>query len=157
MFTMTTYGTWLRGDMRGWVDQGRVLPPNPPLEAADRRRMKYPLFLFSEQDLPKVGGWIGQSLRERLDLRILAMTVQTWHVHLVIAATEHPKSKIVKCAKDAVRWGLRPGQPIWTDGYDKRFSFDDDSVRNRMEYVERHNVASGLPPKPWDFIEEYPI
>ena len=155
MFTMTTYGTWLRGDMRGWVDRGRVLPPNPRLEAADRCPMKHPVFLFDERRLLEIGGFIGTSLSERLDLRILAITVRTWHVHLVIAATEHPISKVVKCTKDAVRWALRPGRPIWTRGYDKRFCFDEDSVLRRIEYVQRHNVALGWPPKPWDFIEEY--
>jgi len=46
LLTMTTYGTWLRGDRRGWVDHGRVLPPDPELQGADRRRMKHPPFLF---------------------------------------------------------------------------------------------------------------
>lgn len=121
MLTMTTYGTWLRGDRRGWVDRGVVLPPCPELEAADRRRMKHPMFLFDKDRFLEIGCFIGESLRQRLHLRILAMTVQTWHVHVVIAATDHPVEKVVKCAKDAVRWGLRPGRPIWSDGYDKRF------------------------------------
>jgi len=29
MVTSTTYGTWLRGDKRGWVDDGRILPSLP--------------------------------------------------------------------------------------------------------------------------------
>jgi len=153
MFTITTYGTWLRGDRRGWVDQGRVLPPDPPLEAADRRRMKHPVFLFHQDQWLKVGSFIGESLRQRLNLRILAMSVQSWHVHWVSAATEHPVPAVVKCAKDAVRWGLRPGRAIWSDGYDKRFCFDDASVHCRITYVERHNTRHGWPPKPWDFIE----
>jgi len=158
MITMTTYGTWLRGDMRGWVERGgRVLPPNPRLEAADRQRMRHPVFLFDESRLLEIGAAIGKSLRERLGLRILAMTVRTWHVHVVIAATDHSISNVVKCAKDAARWELRPGRPIWTDGCDKRFCFDEDSVRRRIEYVERHNKESGLPAKPWDFIEGYPF
>ncbi len=155
MLTMTTYGTWLRGDMRGWVDRGRTLPPDPIIQAADRQRMKHPVFLFDDQRLLETGAFIGQSLRQRVDACILAMTVQTWHVHMVIAATEHPLPKIVKCAKDAVRWGLRPGRPVWTDGYDKRFCFDEQSVHRRIAYVECHNTALGWPPKPWDFIEPF--
>jgi hypothetical protein len=46
LITMTTYGTWLRGDRRGWVDDGKILPPDPILEAADRRRMKHPVYIF---------------------------------------------------------------------------------------------------------------
>ena len=52
------------------------------------------------------------------------MTIQTWHVHFVIAATSFGIDKVVKCAKDAVRYHLRVGRPIWTEGYDKRFCFD---------------------------------
>ena len=77
MFTMTTYGTWLRGDRRGWVDHGRVLPPNPELEATDRQRLKHPVFLFDKDQFIEIGSFIGQSLRDRLNLRIFAMTVQT--------------------------------------------------------------------------------
>ena len=47
MLTMTTYGTWLRGDRRGWVDEGRILPPDPELESADRARLKHEPFLFA--------------------------------------------------------------------------------------------------------------
>ncbi len=155
MLTMTTYGTWLRGDMRGWVERGgRVLPADPQLERADRRRMKHPAFLFDESQLVEIGGAIGESLRERLGLRLLAMAVRTWHVHVVVAATDHPVPGVVKCAKDAVRGHLRPGRPVWTAGYDKRFCYDEESVRRRIRYVERHNVELGLPAKPWEFIED---
>ena len=153
LLTLTTYGTWLRGDRRGWVDKGLLLPHNPDLEAADRRRMKCPMFLFHTEQLEEIGGMIGTSLQERLHMRILALTVQTWHVHTVVMATEYPVEKIVKCAKDAVSWELRPGRIIWSDGYDKRFCFDETSVHARIEYVERHNMRIGLAAKPWSFIE----
>ncbi|MCC6123571.1 MAG: hypothetical protein IT426_01275 [Pirellulales bacterium] len=153
MFTMTTYGTWLRGDKRGWIDKGRLLPPNPELEDADRKRLKHPVFLFDPEQYRNVGRWIGHSFKERLDLSIFSLSVQSWHVHLLTAASEYPIEKIVKCAKDSVRWGLRPGRPIWTEHYDKRFCFDEESIWNRIEYVERHNTEIGLPAKPWDFIE----
>ncbi len=90
MFTMTTYGTWLRGDRRGWVDDGRILPP-----------------------------------------------------------------EVVKCAKEAVRYGLRAGRPIWTADYDKRCCFSASALRGRIGYVERHNTAAGLAPRPWEFIVVY--
>ncbi|MEX2186367.1 MAG: hypothetical protein WD875_06225 [Pirellulales bacterium] len=155
MFTMTTYGTWLRGDRRNWVDDGVVLPPDPILEKNDEQRMAHEAFRFDDDDWWAIGNWIGASLVERLRLRVGAMTVQPWHVHFVAAATEHPVSAIAKCAKDAVRWGLRIDRPIWTDGYDKRFCFDDDAVNARVNYVERHNTERGRPAKPWDFIETW--
>jgi hypothetical protein len=153
MLTTTTYGTWLRGDARGWVEDGITYPADPHLEAADRRRMRYEPFRFRTEELLQVGQWLGESLRTRLRQRILAITVQTWHLHVIVAATAEPVSRVMKCIKDAVRWNLRADRPIWTDGYDKRFCFDEESLRARVEYVERHNLAMGWPAQPWEFIE----
>ena len=152
LLTMTTYGTWLRGDARGWVDEGTVFPPNPALEAADRSRMKYPEYRFTSDAWLPIGQSIGVSLVERLSLQIYAMTVQSWHVHIVFGANSAPLGKVVKCAKDAARWELRANRPIWGDGYDKRYCFDVKSVAARIEYVERHNLNAGRPAKPWSFI-----
>ena len=153
MLTMTTYGTWLRGDERGWVDDGALKPPSAKLEAADRAKLKHPSYSFPEERLLSIGQAIGDSVVTRVEQRIYALTVQTWHVHIVIAATAIPLSAVVKCAKDAVRWSLRVARPIWTAGYDKRFCFDDEAVRQRIAYVERHNLERGWPARPWSFIE----
>lgn len=157
MLTMTTYGTWLRGDKRGWVDDGKILPADPEREVADRVRMKHPVYVFPQDRLLEVGAFIGESLTSRLDIAIHALHVGTWHVHVVIGPTQQNIADIAKCAKDAVRYGLRPGRPIWTDGYDKRFCFDEHAVISRIRYVERHNEAAGLPPRPWPFIVIHPL
>ena len=153
MITATTYGTWLRGDRHGYVDAGRILPADPDLEDADRHRLKHPPYTFGREQLHAIGGYIGGALRQRMQQHILALAVQTWHVHIVIAATTKPLPDVVKCIKESVRYGLRPGRPIWTDGYDKRFCFDDASVHRRIQYVERHNTEMGLCAQPWPFIE----
>jgi len=59
MLTMTTYGTWLRGDKRGWVEDGIIFPPDPVLEIADRARMKHPAYLFPRERLFDIGTFIG--------------------------------------------------------------------------------------------------
>ena len=154
LFTMTTYGTWLRGDQRGWVDRGIVYPAMPALEKHNRQLLKHEPFYFDTHQLHEIGSMIGHALRNRLNERILALTVQPWHVHIVTMASVNHCSVIVKCAKDAVRWGLRPNQAIWTTKYDKRFCFDAASLRARIEYVERHNRVMNGPAKPWPFIED---
>jgi len=151
MVTMTTYGTWLRGDLRGWIEAGTLMPTDPVLEANDEKRMAYSTFEFDRSQLREVGLMIGRSLIDRLDAAILALTVQTWHVHFVIGATRHDIGAVVKCAKDAVRYGLRLGRPIWTDGYDKRFCFDERSLVNRVRYVERHEQTTQRA-EPWPFV-----
>ena len=37
MLTWTTYGTWLQGDERGYVKDGRILGGNEALEKANRQ------------------------------------------------------------------------------------------------------------------------
>lgn len=119
--------------------------------------MKHPLFRFAERDWRPVGDWIGTALAQRLGVAIFAMTVQSWHVHIVIGPTAHDVSRVVKCAKDAVRWAMRPGRPIWGDGYDKRFCFDEGSALARIAYVEEHNLARGWPARSWPFILDPPF
>ncbi len=154
MLTMTTYGTWLRGDQRGWVEKGQLFGPAPRLESHDQKLLRYAPFTFRISQQDEVGAAIGAALTNRISQRVLALTVRSWHVHFVVAGSDVPIPSIVKCAKDAVRYALRPGRPIWTEGYDKRFCFGFDSLRARITYVERHNVEVGLPARPWPFIVE---
>jgi hypothetical protein len=155
MLTFTTYGTWLRGDKRGWVEDGIVYPADPELEAVDSRRMRYAPFRFAKEDLLRIGQAMGRALIGRKKQRIVALTVQTWHVHCVIGATQVPIADVVKCAKDAARYELCPARPIWTAGFDKRYCFDLESVRHRVACVERHNLDHGWTARPWDFIEPF--
>src|SRR5260221_10467304 len=155
LVTMSTYGTWLRGDARGWVDDGIIFPPDPVLEAADRARMKHEPYYFPTDRWLDVGQAMGDSLTSRMEVRILAMTIQSWHVHYVIAATKHHVMNVVKCAKDAVRWRLRIDRPIWAVDYDKRWCFDSRAVETRVDYVERHNLRNGWERRPWGFVEAW--
>lgn len=106
---MTTYGMWLRGDQRGWIDAGKLMPPNPSLENADRRRMKFPEYQFSDAQRLVVGNYLGEGLLRERCLRIFALTVRSWHVHFVVGATKVQFGEIAKCAKDSVRYGLKIG------------------------------------------------
>ena len=103
--------------------------------------------------LQQLGTQIGTSLTEGLALEIWAFTLQMWYLHLVVRATSTPVRRIVRSAEEAVRASLDMERPIWEERYDKRFCFDGETVRERIAYVERNNVAVGLPAKPWPFIE----
>lgn len=136
---------WLRGDRRGWVDEGRVLPPDPDLESQDRWRMKHSPYQFPKECLLRVGEFLGRGLIDTLNISVLALTVQTWHAHFVIGPTFVDIATIVKTAKERVRRGLKEQRPVWGNGYDKRFCFDLRTLRNRVAYVERHNLEMGWP------------
>jgi len=155
LFTITTYGTWTRGDARGWVDDGIVFPPDPILEVLDRERMKYPVFKIPKNQRLDAAQAIIDSLRDRLDLRVFAMCMQSWHSHFLTSASDVHVSDVVKCAKDAVRWKLRVGRPIWGADYDKRWCFDVSSVENRSRYVERHNLEDGLVAVPFAGVVKF--
>ncbi|MGE3637656.1 MAG: hypothetical protein AB7G28_03800 [Pirellulales bacterium] len=158
MLTLTTYGSWLRGDRRGWVDDGEIFPADPVLEAADRARMKHSPFLFPRDRLLEIGQHIGEALTSRLDLQVYALTIGTWHAHVVFGPAHVPLGDVVRTAKDAARYGLAIfDRPVWTEGYDKRFCFDTRAVRNRVAYVERHNTRHGWTTRPWPFITQYKI
>jgi hypothetical protein len=157
MITSTTYGTWLRGDRRGWIDDGRLMPADPNREAGDRGRLKYPPFLFERSQLRDVGHIIGMSLVTRMHVPVLALHVGAWHFHVVVGLQPDDVPAAAKCAKDAVRFKLLPSRPIWTADYDKRYCdkrycFDESTLERRIRYVERHNEALGWPSRPWDFI-----
>lgn len=153
MISMTTYGTPLCEEERGWVDQEIILPAEPIRQQTNGRDARHAPLVFARDQLQSVGNLMGKSLREQLGVRIWALTVQMWYAHLVVAATAEPTSRILACAEEAVRRGLGWRRPIWGDDYDKRFCFDEDSLHQRIAYVERNNVAAGRPPKPWPFIE----
>jgi hypothetical protein len=87
LVTYTTYGTWLCGDARGWVDHGQLLPAEPLRELADYDLLKHPPMFLPKDQLLDLGGSICESLHQRLGLRLLAFTVQIWHVHYVVPAT----------------------------------------------------------------------
>ena len=45
--TTTSYGSWLPGDARGWIREGRLLPEHPWTEKQARERLKKEPVTFS--------------------------------------------------------------------------------------------------------------
>jgi hypothetical protein len=155
LFTMTTYGTWLRGDRRGWVKDGIEMPPNALLEVVDRKSLNHEPYRFPSNMRMGVGDAIGASLIQRMRVDLLAMCICSNHIHFMTGPTRVHVETVVKCAKDAARWHLRIDRPIWGVGYDKRFCFDVDTVVNRIKYVEEHNLDDGLDARPWGFLKPW--
>jgi hypothetical protein len=153
MLTMTTYGAPLTEEERGWVEEDLILPAGPVRQLDEGAgRLRGPLTLPREQ-LPALGERLGAALRGQLGLRVWAMTLQTWYLHLLVGATNQSAAKIVACVEDTFERSLTLKPPIWEPGYDKRYCFDAETVRERMTYIERHNVVLGWPARPWPFIE----
>ena len=141
MITLTTYGTWLQGDERGYVRNGRICSGNKVLRQANRQAQLQDAVKLSKDQQRLVQEAI-ISEAESQGQRIYALSVQPTHVHIVAAYVSQPIGKIVAYYKKAGRLALKAmghNGKLWTRGYDKRFCFDQASLRQRIEYVQGQN------------------
>jgi len=141
MLTWTTYGSWLQGDERGYVKEGRVLGGDKGLVALCEKFQKgHTVKLRSdEKDIVRraildEGQRIGQNVE--------ALAVCSNHVHLVLRYSPEPightVSRFKNVASAALRRHGRAGR-VWTRGFDKRFCFSRDDMTRRIQYVNNHN------------------
>src|SRR4030042_2968560 len=152
MITWTTYGTWLQGDVRGWVEDGNTYQVYPRIEEANRKQMQHLAVRLTKGERDVVREAILGKARERKQ-KICAISVGTNHVHIVLEYVACPIPKVVQAYKNSAtvslkRNGLR-GR-VWTSGYDKRYCFDEGALRKRIEYVESNRkrtieVKKGTP------------
>ncbi len=156
MLTMTTYGTWLRGDQRGWVDDGKILPPNPQIEDYDREHLKYKPFFFNQTQQQSAGTLVIRSAKEKLHTPIWALSIEAWHMHIVIGPIVQSIGEASKEFKLSILHGLQLGRPIWSKGYDKRWCFNAASVAARVHYVQRHNTRRGKNVQRWSGLDVCP-
>ncbi|MBN1796170.1 MAG: transposase [Sedimentisphaerales bacterium] len=143
MVTWTTYGTWLQGDKRGYVKNGKILPPNDNLLQANKANKKGNTIKLSKQQRKIVHNAILKE-SEIIGQKILALTVCSNHVHLVLDYFPKPISNIVAYYKKAGRLALKETGltgKIWAKGYDKRFCYDEMTLNRRIKYVKSHNTA----------------
>lgn len=141
MITWTTYGTWLQGDERGYVKEGIILPANEQLEETNRKLQVQDAVYLSEAQQQLVREAILKNAAVR-GQKVYAISVQPTHVHIVLGNTSEPIDKPVAYYKTTARLALKAmgyTGKIWTHGYDKRFCFDEETLRWRIQYVENHN------------------
>ncbi len=141
MITLTTYGTWLQGDERGYVRNGKIYPGNKVLIQANRQSLLQGAVKLSRDQQRLVREAVIREA-ESQGQRIYALSVQTTHVHIVAEYIPQPISKIVAYYKKAARLALKAmghNGKLWTRGYDKRFCFDKVSLRQRIKYVQGQN------------------
>jgi REP element-mobilizing transposase RayT len=141
MLTWTTYGTWLQGNKKGYVKDGIViLGTNATLAAANKKQLrKEPVILTLKQR--KIIKSAFRVKAEQIKQKILALSVCSDHVHIVLDYTTMDIGQTVRNYKVAGLKALRGvgfEGPLWTKGFDKRFCFDERTIRKRIEYVNNH-------------------
>ena len=87
MINWTTYGTWLQGDERGYVKNGRVLVQNDKLKSANQRQQKYPTVKLNTEQKQIVENAITKEA-QRINHKIFAIAVCSNHVHIVAGVSE---------------------------------------------------------------------
>jgi len=141
MLTWTTYGTWLQGDERGYVKNGRICRGSAALMLANKRSQLQNIVRLSREQQQ----FVREAIREEARLqgqRIYALSVKATHAHIVVDNTSQPISRIIAYYKKAGRLALKANGHtgrLWTKGYDKRFCFDRESLGRRIAYVERQD------------------
>jgi REP element-mobilizing transposase RayT len=140
MVTWATYGTRLQGDEDGSTKRGRKLRACKNLEAANRR--------MQAQETVRLNGRQKEIVKKaicdcalRAGERVLDISVQSNHVHVVLARGGGEVSSVVSRLKNAGYFALRENglaRRVWARGYDKRYCFDGEAMSARVGYVERH-------------------
>lgn len=142
LITWTMYGTWLQGDERGFVKNGKILPANKSLADSNKQNLtKEPVKLTKTQQRI-VADAIYEKARQ-LNQKIHALAVCSNHVHIVAGYVPQPISAIVTAYKMAAQVALRKDGltgRVWTKGFDKRYCFDESALKARINYVNSHNT-----------------
>ena len=89
--TWPTYGTWLPGDERGWVEycQGWQLP-DPARKREAQARMTEDACLLNQEQRQLVESTIADHCRVR-EWTLYAVNCRSNHVHVIVAGNREPK------------------------------------------------------------------
>jgi hypothetical protein len=143
MLTWTTYGTWLQGDDRGYVSDGRTLNANPALRTANAQRLKNPIVFLTREQCELIQNVIYDESKI-LGQEIFVAAVCSDHVHLVAKGCGFLMEEVVSHYKNATRIALQSNGfvgKLWTKGFDKRFCYTEQELQSRVAYVNKHKLV----------------
>ena len=148
--TWTTYGSWLPGDERGWVDKpGEFMAPDRRRESAAQIRMTEPEASLDSQQRDVVEATISEHCRIR-GWYLHVAHCRTQHVHVVVTAAEHDPDDVLnqlkawctrrlkerqRAALKAEALGAAVREKWWTQGGSRRRLYDEDSLAAAIRYV----------------------
>jgi len=142
MVTWTTYGSWLPGDKRGYVENGQILPGDKQILKRNRDRQKSPTVKLKARQ-KKIVQAVILAEAERIGHKIDALVVYANHVHLLARPHTESMEKIVnryKSITTRAMWEQGREGRIWTKGYDKRFCFSEEEIIRRIKYIQNHKI-----------------
>lgn len=145
MVTTTTYGTWLPGDLRGYVQDGRILPGDPRLLTYARDHLAHDPVYLTQDEQTRARKALLDAAAE-FGYHLSDASIDTWHLHIIVA---HPDNvaELVGRLKTRMRQALTRGR-LWTEGYCHRPLTMERDVQAARRYIADHPgcwLIEGLP------------
>ena len=148
LLSWTTYGTWLHGDNRGWVESGEpgVKAPDPNRLDDSRQRMTSAAIRLD----PGQRQLVETTIRDHCQIRkwtLHAVNVRTNHIHVVVTAEMAPEKVMEQfkawCSRRlSEAAGLVPAPDTkngkrrwWTEHGSTKWINDEDYFHNAVRYV----------------------
>ena len=137
--TWVTYGTWLPGDERGWVEymHGWKLP-SPTLEANCESRMRDDAVRLNLVQRRTVEQQVRETCRYR-GWHLHAVNCRSNHIHTVVTAVDTPPKKVRVDLKAYATRCLKPTDPSrsnwWAERGSIRWIFNEESLHAAITYV----------------------
>jgi REP element-mobilizing transposase RayT len=92
LLTWSTYGTWLPGDIRGWVEyRGGFQLPDAILDLESAARMTEDACRLALHQRERVNQQVAETCQYKGWI-LHAVNCRTNHVHVVLTSTTHPKT-----------------------------------------------------------------
>lgn len=138
--TWTTYGSWLPGDRRGYVCDGKVLEGDEVVFARNQSRLVKDPVRFNREQKGAVKKAILAVACQRGDA-VEAVSVWSNHVHVVVRYSGREIEDFVAQCKTAGRQAVGYkglNGKVWTIGFYNRFCFDEVTLRQKVAYVLGH-------------------
>jgi len=141
--TWTTYGTWLPGDKRGWVDRHEwgIKPGQSRLAGYAKKILKEEIVTFTKFERDIVEKAIENTCVFK-KWNVHAIAIRSNHIHIVISTDGINPKQIMKTLKNYSTRALKNIERLsnrtcmWTKGGSIRFLNDRESVSTAIEYIE---------------------
>ena len=135
MVTWTTYGSWLPGDERGYVRDGKILSGDARTLRQNVKRQKDVTVRLNRREREVVREVIvGEAARAEHGIE--GLVVYSNHVHLLARPHRDSIEEITGRYKSLTTRALwengRKGR-IWTKGFDKRYCFNEEDLEPMVE------------------------
>ncbi len=147
LVTSTTYGNWLPGDARGYVEEHNEYgtPFDTPSEALNRFARgimnESVVFFNAEQAELILTRW--RDTAGELEGRLIAVAIMQNHFHFAgFFPGKISKAKLLQFFKGRASRALNQKygkRTWWTDSGSVRYSFDESAFRTRIAYVKKQN------------------